>query len=106
MLVFIYKWRKKMPFFAPRSKDDKAPLRKTPFLSNLYMKTIVLPRQARDKHRQNSKKEWRFSHRQRRHVGVVLLAAGLACLVLEGGAIKAQATTVTLAPALHMHGQG
>jgi hypothetical protein len=31
-------------------------LRKTAFLSHLYIKTIILPRQARDKHRENSKK--------------------------------------------------
>ena len=29
------------------------------FLRHLYIKTIILPRQARDKHRENSKKEWR-----------------------------------------------
>jgi hypothetical protein len=32
-------------------------LRKTAFLRHLYIKTIVLPRQARDKHRENSKKD-------------------------------------------------
>ena len=32
-------------------------LRKTAFLSHLYIKTIILPRQARDKHRENSKKD-------------------------------------------------
>ena len=31
-------------------------MRKTQFLSHLYIKTIILPRQARDKHRKNSKK--------------------------------------------------
>jgi hypothetical protein len=31
-------------------------LRKTAFLSHLYIKTIILPRQARDKHRENTKK--------------------------------------------------
>jgi hypothetical protein len=30
-------------------------VRKTPFLSNFYIKTIILPRQAWDKHRKNSK---------------------------------------------------
>jgi hypothetical protein len=30
-------------------------LRKTAFLSHLYIKMIILPRQARDKHRENSK---------------------------------------------------
>jgi hypothetical protein len=28
------------------------------FLSHLYIKTIILPRQARDKHRENSKKDF------------------------------------------------
>jgi hypothetical protein len=32
----------------------------TVFLSHLYVKTIFLPRQARDKHRENSKNEYRF----------------------------------------------
>jgi hypothetical protein len=31
------------------------------FWRHLDMKCIVLPRQARDKHRENSKKEWRFA---------------------------------------------
>jgi hypothetical protein len=31
-------------------------LRKTAFLSHLYIKCIILPRQARDKYRENSKK--------------------------------------------------
>jgi hypothetical protein len=31
-------------------------VRKTPLLSHLYTKTIILPRQARDKHRQVEKK--------------------------------------------------
>jgi hypothetical protein len=30
---------------------------------HLYIKMMILPRQARDKHRENSKKEWRFPHR-------------------------------------------
>jgi len=30
---------------------------KMAFLSHLYIKTIILPRQARDKHRENSKKD-------------------------------------------------
>jgi hypothetical protein len=33
-----------------------AEVRKTPLLSNLYIKTIILPRQTRDKDRKNSKK--------------------------------------------------
>jgi hypothetical protein len=31
-------------------------LRKTAFLSHLHIKTIILPRQARDKHRETQKK--------------------------------------------------
>jgi hypothetical protein len=38
-------------------------LRKTAFLSHLYIKTIILPRQARDKHRENSKKDAVFPTR-------------------------------------------
>jgi hypothetical protein len=30
--------------------------KKTGFLSHLYLKMMILPRQARDKHRENSKK--------------------------------------------------
>jgi hypothetical protein len=33
------------------------PVRKTAFLSHLYIKPNILPRQARDKHRENSKKD-------------------------------------------------
>eukprot|EP01046_Picozoa_sp_COSAG06_P027978 COSAG06_NODE_2497_length_6757_cov_80.480625_5_plen_119_part_00 len=43
--------------------DDAASndqVRKTHFLSHLYIKTIILPRQARDKHKKSSKKV-RFS---------------------------------------------
>jgi hypothetical protein len=32
-------------------------LRKPEFLSHFYIKTIILPRQALDKHRENSKKD-------------------------------------------------
>ena len=35
--------------------------KKTPFLRHFVLKMIILPRQARDKHRGNSKKEMRFS---------------------------------------------
>jgi hypothetical protein len=33
------------------------------FIRHFYIKCIILPRQARDKHRENSKKEWRFLRR-------------------------------------------
>jgi hypothetical protein len=44
---------------APRHdcRGRKRRLRKTAFLSHFYIKTIILPRQARDKHRENSKKD-------------------------------------------------
>ena len=35
--------------------------KETPLLRHFYTKCIILPRQARDKHRENSKKEWRFA---------------------------------------------
>jgi hypothetical protein len=35
---------------------NQAQVRKRHFLSHLYIKCIILPRQARDKHRKNSKK--------------------------------------------------
>jgi hypothetical protein len=37
-------------------------LRTTAFLSRLYIKTIILPRQARDKHRESTQNRCRFSH--------------------------------------------
>jgi len=44
---------------------------KTVFLSHLYIKTNILPRQARDKHRENSKKEAVFtSGGQKQRVGL------------------------------------
>jgi hypothetical protein len=50
--------------FAGRELEDDLTLadynceqaRKRHFLSHLYIKCIILPRQARDKHRENSKK--------------------------------------------------
>ena len=38
--------------------------RKTVSLSHLYLKAIFLPRQARDKHRENSKRDYRFLVRE------------------------------------------
>jgi hypothetical protein len=35
--------------------------KKRHFLRHLHMKTIFLSRRAREKHRENSKNEWRFS---------------------------------------------
>ena len=34
--------------------------KETPLLRHLYIECTILPRQARDKHREASKKEWRF----------------------------------------------
>eukprot|EP01046_Picozoa_sp_COSAG06_P064742 COSAG06_NODE_15605_length_1058_cov_7.644421_1_plen_139_part_00 len=41
-----------------QSKKDAG--EKTGFFGHLYIKMLILPRQARDKHRENSKKEWRL----------------------------------------------
>jgi hypothetical protein len=38
-----------------RAAMNAMKVRKRHFLSHLYIKTMVLPRQARDKHRENSK---------------------------------------------------
>jgi hypothetical protein len=44
------------PHSGPPADGTKVPTgTKTPFLSHLYAKTMILPRQARDKHRENSK---------------------------------------------------
>jgi hypothetical protein len=37
-----------------------AVVRKRHFLRHFILKMIILPRQARDKHREDSTKEWRF----------------------------------------------
>ena len=36
---------------------------KTPFLRHLYIKYMILPRQARDKHRESTQKRMAFSYR-------------------------------------------
>ena len=43
-----------------------ARVKKRLFLRHLYLKCVILPRQARDKHRENSKKEWRFCRKEPR----------------------------------------
>ena len=48
----------------PRASDQ---VRKRHFLSHLYIKCIILPRQARDKHRENSKKGRFLAERLSRH---------------------------------------
>jgi hypothetical protein len=45
-------------------------------LRHLYKKCIILPRQARDKHRENSKKEWRFLRAVRIEQGGCVLHDG------------------------------
>ena len=57
---------------APRLAAS-CPLRKPTFLSHLYLKTIILPRQARDKHRENSKKDAVFPTGDRCLLRVALL---------------------------------
>jgi hypothetical protein len=39
-----------------RWEEMRAAVRKTYFLRHLYIKTIILPRQARDKHRESTQK--------------------------------------------------
>jgi hypothetical protein len=46
-------WAGPAPAFAPL-RDG--PVRKTPLLSHFYLKTIILPRQAREEYRENSKR--------------------------------------------------
>ena len=41
-------------------KDRKPPCEKTAFLGHFYIKCIILPRQARDKHRETTQKRCRF----------------------------------------------
>jgi hypothetical protein len=50
-----------------RAQDRNGSARKRHFLRHLYIKIIILPRQARDKHRENSKKV-PFSLRQRKEM--------------------------------------
>ena len=52
----ILSWRSQGRFSTWSSLRAIASVRKTGFLSHLYLKVIFLPRQARDKHRENSKK--------------------------------------------------
>jgi hypothetical protein len=42
------------------ARETRRSLRKTAFLSHLYIKTIILPRQARDKHRESTQKKMPF----------------------------------------------
>ena len=44
-------------------------VRKRHFLRHLYIKCIILPRQAQDKHRENSKKNGVFSQALRKSTG-------------------------------------
>ena len=44
-----------------RAAEPQVLLRKTAFWSHLYIKTIILPRQARDKHRESTQKKMPFS---------------------------------------------
>jgi hypothetical protein len=46
--------------------DDDYSGKKTGFLGHLYLKMMILPRQARDKHRENSKKSPFCRSRRRR----------------------------------------
>jgi hypothetical protein len=77
-----------------RGGDGGGAARKRHFLSHLYIKCIILPRQARDKHRENSKKV-PFSLRMRlEELRCVLLDRGLGVSTLEGG--NSEATNYSL----------
>jgi hypothetical protein len=63
--------------FPHRGREDDAvvvpeELRKPAFLSHLYIKTIILPRQAQDKHRETIKQRCRFSHLDAAETAAVL----------------------------------
>jgi hypothetical protein len=60
--------------------------KKTGFLSHLYIKVIFLPRQARDKHRENSKKRGRFLEVVRCEDDPYVLAAQATSLSMDFGA--------------------
>ena len=92
-----------------RSESLEPPGKKTGFLSHLYIKVIFLPRQARDKHRENSKQarfvaEVRGGRMAREsqesdplpvlgQASIALAAAGPACTPLV-------VLTVTMTPAI------
>jgi hypothetical protein len=44
------------PSITKKEENPPTPLRKTAFLSHLYIKTMILPRQARDNHRETTQK--------------------------------------------------
>jgi hypothetical protein len=101
-----------MPFFAPvvvqirelcvariLAEGRRAGLlRKTAFLSHFYIKTIILPRQARDKHRENSKKEDAvFSHRRCAVAAGALGVCGVEGEAGDSGAREVISAAVVLA---------
>jgi hypothetical protein len=55
----MYKWLKTTPFVFASYFDvvGLVTCEKSPFLSNFYIKAIILPRQARDKHRESTQKK-------------------------------------------------
>jgi hypothetical protein len=59
--MFWKRWEQRKPRYASRTLTSTRNLsgrkvRKRHFLRHLYIKCIILPRQARDKHREDSKK--------------------------------------------------
>ena len=50
----LFSLREEPPCDVPRTGEQ------TPFLRHFIAKRIIVPRQARDTHRENSRKEWRF----------------------------------------------
>jgi hypothetical protein len=67
--------------------------KKTVFLSHLYIKIIILPRQARDKHRETTQK------------GTVLLQARALMKALRGETAAPPATPTTRGRTLLRHGR-
>ena len=54
-------------------------VRKRVFLRHLYIKMLILPRQARDKHRESTQKQTRFFRRQGLGCAVMQALASLLC---------------------------
>ena len=88
LFMHLFIWVGHEPVLANHHRLDLAPqsprrdLRKTAFLRHLYIKTIILPRQAQDKHRENSKKDAVF---RTRHAVVVKPRRDGRHVVLQAG---------------------
>jgi hypothetical protein len=61
VVVALFRWTLRAVTSSSQVTRRFARREKRHFLRHLYIKTNILPRQARDKHRENSKKRWRFA---------------------------------------------